>query len=139
VTVRDGTTPGPRLAVGVSWPGVDEGNPIAYQVLERGVPVLASDGKSVGTVDHVVMAPEKDIFHGLVIKLPDRGKRFVLAEDVASLHEHGVDLRIDPAAVHDLPEPGGGAGVYDEDPGEMKGWHHWVHRATLRGDWQRER
>lgn len=118
---------------------MDEGNPIAYQVLERGIPVLASDGRSVGTVDHVVMAPEKDIFHGLVIDASDHGKRFVPADDVASLHERGVDLRIAPAAVHDLPTPGGGAGVYDEDPGEMKGWHHWVHLVELRGDWQRER
>ena len=118
---------------------MDEGNPIAYQVLERGVPVLSSDGESVGTVNHVVMAPEKDIFHGLVISVPGHDKRFVPAEDVASVHEHGVDLRIDPGAVHDLPEPGGGAGVYDEDPGEMKGWHHWVHLMTLRGDWERER
>ncbi len=123
----------------VSWPAVDEGNPIAYQVLERGVAVLSSNGKSVGTVDHVVMAPEKDIFHGLVISAHDHGKRFVPAEEVASLHERGVDLRIDADAVPGLPEPGGGAPLFDEDPGEMKGWHHWMHLAGLRGDWKRER
>lgn len=122
----------------VSWPAVDEGNPIAYRVLDRGVPVLSSDGEPVGTVDHVVMAPEKDIFHGLVISARDHGKRFVPAQDVASLHERGVDLSIDARAVPGLPEPGGGAAVYDEDPGELKGWHHWVHLVTLRGDWQRE-
>jgi hypothetical protein len=118
--------------------GVDEGLPIAYGVLETGIPVLASDGETVGTVHHVVAAPEKDIFHGIVIAVPDRGRRFVEAADVASLHEHGVDLRIDSAQAQGLPEPGGGAPVYDEDPGEMKGWHHWVHKAGLRGDWQRK-
>jgi sporulation protein YlmC with PRC-barrel domain len=117
---------------------VDEGNPIAYQVLERGVPVLSCDGESIGTVDHVVMAPEKDIFHGLVIKLPEHGGRFVPADEVASLHERGVDLRIDSTEVQGLAEPGGGAPVFDEDPGEMKGWHHWTHLVTLRGDWKRE-
>jgi sporulation protein YlmC with PRC-barrel domain len=117
---------------------MDEGNPIAYEVLEKGVPVLASDGDQVGTVHHVVAAPEKDIFHGLVITTPAHGRRFVEAADVASLHEHGVDLRIDSAAAAALPEPGGGAPVYDEDPGEVKGWHHWVHVMTLRGDWKRE-
>jgi len=116
---------------------VDEGLPIAYQVLESGVPVLSSDGEQIGTVHHVVSAPEKDIFHGLVVSTPGRGRRFVEAADVASLHEHGVDLRIDAAAAHSLPEPGGGAPVFDEDPGEMKGWHHWVHKATGRGDWKR--
>lgn len=118
--------------------GMDEGNPIAYEVLEKGVPVLGSDGEQVGTVHHVVAAPEKDIFHGLVISTPKHGRRFVEAAAVASLHEHGVDLRIDSAAAAELPEPGGGAPVYDEDPGEMKGWQHWVHLISLRGDWKRE-
>jgi hypothetical protein len=118
---------------------MDEGNPIAYEVLEKGVVVLASDGEQVGTVHHVVAAPQQDIFHGLVIVVPGHGKRFVEAADVESLHERGVDLRIDSQAVSSLPEPGGGAPVYDEDPGEMKGWHHWVHVAGLRGDWKRER
>ena len=117
---------------------MDEGNPIAYEVLEKGVAVLASDGQQVGTVHHVVAAPEQDIFHGLVISTPDHGRRFVEAAAVASLHERGVDLRIDSAAAQGLPEPGGGSAVFDEDPGEMKGWRHWVHLATLRGDWKRE-
>jgi hypothetical protein len=118
---------------------VDEGLPIAYEVLEKDVPVLASDGQQVGTVHHVVAALEKDIFHGIVISTPAHGRRFVEAADVAALHERGVDLRIDSAAARNLPEPGGGAGVYDEDPGEMKGWHHWMHVAGMRGDWKRER
>jgi sporulation protein YlmC with PRC-barrel domain len=117
--------------------GMDEGLPIAYEVLDKGVAVLASDGEQVGTVHHVVAAPEKDIFHGLVIETPAHGRRFVEAADVASLHERGVDLRIDSAAAAALPEPGGGAPVFNEDPGEMKGWHHWLHEAGLRGDWKR--
>jgi sporulation protein YlmC with PRC-barrel domain len=117
---------------------VDEGLPIAYQVLEKGVPVMTSDGERIGTVHHVVSAPEKDIFHGLVISTPEHGRRFVEAADVASLHEFGVDLRIDTAAAHSLPQPGGGAPVFADDPGEMKGWHHWVHKAGVRGDWKRE-
>jgi sporulation protein YlmC with PRC-barrel domain len=117
---------------------VDEGLPIAYEVLEKGVAVLSSDGEQVGTVHHVVAAPEKDIFHGLVITTPEHGRRFVEAADVASLHERGVDLKIDAANAASLPEPGGAAPVYDEDPGEMKGWHHWVHLLGLRGDWKNE-
>jgi uncharacterized protein YrrD len=109
---------------------VDEGSPIAYSVLEDGVPVLSSDGQMVGTVDHIVAAPEKDIFHGIVVKVPGQGRRFVEAAEVQSLH--------DAAAAKSLPEPGGGAPVFSEDPGELKGWHHWVHVMGLRGDWKRE-
>jgi hypothetical protein len=118
---------------------VDEGLPIAYGVLDKGVAVFASDEQQVGTVHHVVAAPEKDIFHGLVITLNGGGRRFVEAADVASLHERGADLKIDLEAALDLPEPGGAAPVYHEDPGEMKGWHHWVHKLGLRGDWDRDR
>ncbi len=116
---------------------VDEGLPIAYQVLEAGVAVLASDGEQVGTVHHVVAATEQDIFHGLVIATSAHGKRFVPAEDVASLHERGVDLNIDSAAVAELPQPGGGAPVYDEDPATINTWSHWAHRLSGRSDWHR--
>jgi hypothetical protein len=118
--------------------GMDEGFPIAYQVLEGGVPVLASGGEQVGTVDHVVAAPEKDIFHGLVITTPDHGQRFVEAADVASLHERGVDLKIDTAAAQSLPQPGGGAPVYDEDPATQTKWSHLARKYTGRKDWHRQ-
>jgi hypothetical protein len=117
---------------------MSEDLPIAYGLLDKGVPVRASDGEQVGTVHHVVAAPEKDIFHGIVIDAPQRGHLFVEAADVAALHEHGVDLKMDAAASANLHAPGGGAPVYGEDPGEMKGWHHWVHLLGGRGDWHRE-
>ena len=117
---------------------VDEGLPIAYEVLERGVVVFASGREQVGTVHHVVAASEKDIFHGLVIEASDGGRHFVEAAYVESLHERGVDLRIEEAAVMQLPAPGGAAPSFGEDPGEAMGWHHWVRRLTLRGEWKRE-
>lgn len=117
---------------------VDEGLPIAYQLLEKGVPVLCSDGTQVGTVHHVVAAPEQDIFHGLVISTPSHGMRFVEGADIASLHEHGVDLRIDAAAASILPQPGGAAPSYSEDPLATK-WSHWTGRLTGKGDWHRDR
>ncbi|MHB8492540.1 MAG: PRC-barrel domain-containing protein [Solirubrobacteraceae bacterium] len=118
---------------------MDEGLPISYEVLEKDVPVLASDGAQVGTVHHVVAAPEKDIFHGIVLRANDGSQRFCEAAQIQSLHEHGVDLRIDAGAAAGLPAPHGGAPVFAEHPDEMKGWQHWVHKLELRGDWQRER
>ena len=110
---------------------MDEGLPIAYEVLERGVPVYASGGEQVGTVDHVVAAPEEDIFHGLVIRA-DGGPRFVPADQVASLHERGVDLRIDAAAAAALEPPGGGAPAWRErEPGiKPSGWQRFVDLFT---------
>jgi hypothetical protein len=110
---------------------VDEGLPIAYEVLERGVPVYASGGEQIGTVDHVVAAFDEDIFHGLVISAAG-GPRFVAADDVASLHEHGVDLRIDADAAAALEPPHGGAPAWRErEPGvKPSRWHHFVDLLT---------
>lgn len=122
---------------------MDEGPPIAYSVLDDGVPVYAADGTSVGTVDHVVAAAEEDIFHGLVIRT-DGGVRFVSADQVASLHERGVDLRIDAASVAGLPHPHGGAPELEiKDPTvKTKRWKEVLDMVRLKGylsrDWRDE-
>ncbi len=104
---------------------VDEGLPIAYQVLEDGIPVYAADGAQVGVVDHVVAAPSEDIFHGIVLRV-DGERRFVEADQVASLHERGVDLRIDAASAAQLPSPQGSAPAWrDREPGTQPSrWSH---------------
>jgi hypothetical protein len=81
---------------------VDEGLPIAYVVLDEGVPVYAIDGDPVGTVDHIVAAVDLDIFHGIVVRI-EGTQRFVVPGQVASLHERGVDLSISSVAVAELP------------------------------------
>jgi len=124
-------------------PSVDEGLPIAYQVLDEGIPVYASDGASVGSVDHVVAAPREDIFHGIVMR-GEEGQRFVAADQIASLHEHGVDLRIDAAAAAALPEPHGAAPNWrDSEPGvKPSRWTHFVDlvagKDPRRRDWNEE-
>jgi hypothetical protein len=117
---------------------VDEGLPISYELLDEGVPVLASGGEQVGTVASVLSAPEEDVFHGLLIKAPNAGIRFVPADAIAALYEHGVDLRIDAAAAAALSGPEHSAPVYDESPDQQQRWRHWVHRLTGRNDWHHE-
>jgi hypothetical protein len=96
---------------------VDEGPPTSYLQLSHHVPVYASDGTEVGSVEHVVAAAEKDIFHGIVMRAGD-GLHFIAAEDVVSLHERGVDLRLDRAAAASAPEPHGAAPAWhDREPG----------------------
>ena len=122
---------------------VDEGLPIAYQVLEEGVPVYSSDEQQVGTVDHVVAAPEEDIFHGVVIRA-GHTQRFVAADQIASLHEQGVDLRIDAAEAGALPEPHGSAPAWRvHEPGvKPSRWSHLVDMVTgarpHRREWDKE-
>lgn len=118
---------------------MDEGLPVAYQLLDKGVPVLASDEQQIGTVVSVLSAPEEDVFHGLLVDTPHGGIRFVEADAIASIHEHGVDLRIDSTAAAGLPTPEHAAPVYDEDPSKQQKWRHWAHRLSGRNDWHHER
>jgi hypothetical protein len=117
---------------------MDEGLPIAYQVLDDGVPVYASDGELIGTVDHCVSAPAEDIFHGIVVATK-AGRVFVAADQVASLHERGVDLRIDAAAASTLPTPGGGAPAWSVDEPGIKPsrWRHVLDMLEGQGDKRR--
>ena len=122
---------------------MDEGLPIAYEVLDKGVPCYTSDGEQVGTVDHVISLPAEDIFHGIVMRAAG-ARRFVAADQVASLHERGVDLRIDATAAAALPEPHGGAPAWrDREPGvKPSRWKHIVDRMSgadsRRRDWTEE-
>lgn len=121
---------------------MDEGLPIAYQVLEKDVPVYASGGEQIGTVDHVVAAPDQDIFHGIVMRI-GKQRLFVAADQIASLHEFGVDLSIDDAATGTLEAPHGAAPVYhDSEPGaKPSSWRHFANRMGGRGGtdaWKRQ-
>ena len=119
---------------------MDEGLPIAYQVLEAGVPVYSSDGQQLGTVDHVVAAPDEDIFHGIVMRSGD-GRRFIAADQVGQLHEHGVDLRIDATESAALPPPEGGAApaFRVHEPGvKPSRWKSLVDMVTGAGSHRRE-
>jgi hypothetical protein len=103
-------------------------------VLDEGAPVNASDGAVIGTVDHVISAPAEDIFHGIIIRV-GTAQRFVAADQIVSLHERGVDLRIDAAAAAMLPEPHGAAPAWRvHEPGVMPSrWTHIRDPADRRG------
>ncbi len=117
--------------------------PIAYEVLDEGVPVYSSDGELVGAVEHVVAAPAQDIFHGIVIRV-GADRRFVAADQVAALHERGVDLGIDAATARTLPAPGGAAPAWRvREPGvKPSRWRHLLDElegvAPTRRDWTKE-
>jgi hypothetical protein len=96
---------------------LDLGAPISYLVLEKGLPVYDPDGGDVGKVEHVLAAPEEDIFDGIVIDTGPGpgGWRFADAEQVAELHERGVLLQVGAQA---LSEPSQNPAAMDVDPAE---------------------
>lgn len=96
------------------------GHPISYEVLEHGTPVFSSDGEKIGTVAHVLAAPDENVFDGVVIVgHPGPGRhRFAGADDIEHIYERGVVLKLTREACEHLPEPTANPAVMREDPGE---------------------
>ena len=81
----------------------DDGFAISYKVLERGTPVVASDGAEVGTVREVFENAREHIFDGLTVDTP-AGERWVDAPEIARIAERRVTLAIDGEAAQQLPD-----------------------------------
>lgn len=101
-------------------PAMDLGAPVSYLTLAAGTPALSSDGRKVGTVEHVLADADADVFDGVVIdsRLGPGGWRFVDADQIASLHEKGIRLRLDARDAERLPEPTANPATMEVDPGD---------------------
>jgi hypothetical protein len=94
----------------------DLGNPISYEVLEQHTPVFSSDGEQIGTVEHVLAVEAEDVFDGIVVTREGGGGHvFADADDVASIHERGVTLKLSAAECENLPEPSENPAVMHDD------------------------
>jgi len=101
---------------------VDVGQPISYQVLEKGTPVYSADGEKIGIVGHVLAVEDEDVFDGIVISehVFSSGHRFADADEIARIGEHGVLLTLDREASRRLPEPSKNPAVMRDDPAESR-------------------
>lgn len=113
---------------------VDVGQPISYQVLEKGTPVYSSDGEKIGVVGHVLAVEDEDVFDGIVISehMTSAGHRFADADEVGRIGEHGVVLKLDSEACQALPEPSANPAVMRDDPAESRAE---ARRDKLRRAW----
>ena len=112
---------------------------ISYQALGKGVPVRASGGEEIGTVEHVLEVPELDVFDGIVVTTPD-GLRFADADQVADITDRYVVLHLPVEQAERLGRPEGPA-TYHADPSEHAGdsLHDWFGRTFGRSHWKRDR
>jgi hypothetical protein len=83
----------------------DDGHAVHYTAVERGIPVLGSDGVEVGKVDAILDNYEEHIFDGVVIETESGERRFVDAPEVARTAERAVTLTITAAEAAELPPP----------------------------------
>ncbi len=101
---------------------VDVGQPISYQVLEKGTPVYSADGEKIGAVGHVLAVEAEDVFDGIVISehAGSAGHRFADADEIAQIGERGVILKLDAEQCRALPEPSANPAVMRDDPAESR-------------------
>ena len=111
---------------------------ISYQALGKGVPVRASGGEEIGTVEHVLQVPELDVFDGIVVKTAD-GLRFADADQVADITDRYVVLNLSAHEAERLGRPQAPA-AFHADPLEHSGHslHDWFGRMFGRAHWQRD-
>jgi hypothetical protein len=88
-------------------------DPVSWLMIEPGWRVEAADGTEVGRIEEVTGDSNVDIFDGLSIAFSAFGKpRYVPAEQVDSIVEGTVRLKLDRAAIENL-------GQFDE-PAEQE-------------------
>jgi uncharacterized protein YrrD len=89
--------------------------PASYLTLKQGVDVISSDGERVGTVEHVLMDEQSDIFDGLVIdvRVGPGGLHFVDAPEVGEITESSVTIAVAAADVEKLPKPAANPAVME--------------------------
>jgi hypothetical protein len=90
----------------------DQGDPISYQALQPGTPIVSSDTFQLGTVERVIDNPKEHIFDGIVMRA-ERGLLWVDAPEVARITERRVTLTIDAdTAAQQLTDYAPGAPEY---------------------------
>jgi hypothetical protein len=89
----------------------DDGPAISYKLLQRGTPIVSSDGVELGRTDRVLENEKENIFDGIVMRTSG-GEVFVDAPEVGRITENAVTLTIDAAEAESLPAYTAGAPEY---------------------------
>ena len=112
--------------------------PVSYEGVPLGVPLVSSSGRQVGTLAKVLEIPSEDLFDGVIVKT-QHGHRFVDRDEIAEIKTEYIKCNLDDTATQHLPESERAA-VFDDDAtyGEGDSFRDWVHRTFGHGGWRRE-
>jgi hypothetical protein len=115
-------------------------DPIAYEALTKGTPVVTATGTEIGIVEHVLADSSLDLFDGIVVKTPE-GLRFITADQVGLITVGAVNTKVADGDVANLQKPHTGDAVFHDDPEQNEGHrlNEWFGRTFLREHWTRDR
>jgi hypothetical protein len=117
----------------------DTAEPVSYQGVPHGVPVLSSTGKEFGTLAKVLDIASEDVFDGIIVKT-HHGERFVDRDQIADITTEWIKCDLDDDEVESLPPPSGNP-VYKVDPlqDEGKTFGDWLGRTFRHRKWTMEK
>jgi hypothetical protein len=114
-----------------------DGNPISYEALQVGTPVVTSSGTEFGTVEHVLQIPSLDLFDGIVVKTHHHDVRFVDRDQIEDIRTNEVRCSVSDDQVESLPAPKGTLAVRpDVERDEGHSLTAWWGRLFGREHWK---
>jgi hypothetical protein len=82
----------------------DQETPVSWMAMPYRVPVLDRDGKRIGTAESLEGDVNKDIFHGIVVKLEgSRELRELLADHITGITTRAVRTDLAEGELETLP------------------------------------
>jgi hypothetical protein len=116
----------------------NDAQPVSYEGVPIGVPLLSSTGQQFGTLEKVLEIPSEDLFDGVVVNT-HRGRRFVDRDQIVEITTEFIRCDLDDEATRNLPEPSGTVVIkVDAAYGEGHSFRDWVHRTFGHGGWKAE-
>jgi hypothetical protein len=113
--------------------------PVSYEGVPHGTPVLSSSGLEFGTLAKVLEIASEDVFDGLIVKTHD-GERFVDRDQISQITTKFIKCDLDDAAVAQLPEPSGSP-VFRANALEDEGrtFRDWIGRTFQHHGWDEQK
>jgi hypothetical protein len=114
-------------------------DPVSYEGVRVGTPVLSSTGREFGTLAKVLEIESEDVFDGVIVK-SRHGERFVDRDQIAEITTAYIKCVLDDEAMAQLPEPSGNP-VYRADPLQDEGgtFKDWIGKTFLHRKWEQEK
>lgn len=117
----------------------ENGDPVSYQGVPHGTPVLSSSGTEFGTLAKVLEIASEDVFDGIIVKT-HHGERFVDRDQISDITTTHITCDLSDDAVEQLPPPSG-TPVFRanalQDEGNTFG--DWLGRTFRHRKWEQEK
>lgn len=117
----------------------DDAQPVSYEGVPLGVPLLSAAGEQFGTLEKVLEIPSEDLFDGVIVKV-GHDRRFVDRDQITQITTEYIKCDLDDAAISTLPVPTGTT-TFEAHPeyGVGHSFREWVHRTFGHSGWQADK